>query len=247
MITYDVEFRRVAYFPTTLRTYCMKGLLMVSCWDDMQVKVVDLISGQMKYILEKNEPHESRHETPSGGLHASVKAICAGADFIAVGYEWQRYIKACPLRVYNITTGERIHCLPANGASPQCLAIHDEDRLLFASSAHQKGVSVFCLDHGTKLYTIPCKEKVVDFTLRKSSYLLYVRSNLNGYVGYFSGKDLIHSTSRQATVGLTVWDFSIDDEIKSSDSDSHSGGQETKIQLKSGRVQKRAKKRASRI
>lgn len=230
---YEIPFQRVAYFPSTLCAHCHGGRLMVSCWDDMQLKVVDLESGSELYTLERDEEHESRHITTIGGLHASVKVIAVGAEYIAVGYEWQRYIKACPLRVYDTTSGQRVHCLAANGSSPKCLAIHDEDKLLFSTAHNQKEVRVYCLQHGTKLYSLPCFEKVVDFTLRKEDNTLYVRSNAAGFAP---------SGSR---VTVALWDFN--DTAGLAEGNVDGDHNEKGVVVINGKVQKPFKKKASRI
>ena len=233
--SYEIPFTRIAYFPSTLCAHCHGGRLMVSCWDDMQLKVVDLQSGRELYTLERDEEHESRHITSIGGLQSSVKAIAVGVDYIAVGYEWQRYIKACPLRVYDTSSGERVHCLAANGASPKCLAIHDDDKLLFSTAHNQKEVRVYCLQQGTKLYSIPCFEKVIDFTLRMENNTLYVRSNA---AGFCCGHSL--------NVNVTLWDFNDTDSTAAGNDGGGGRGAEGVVMIQ-GKVQKPAKKRASRI
>jgi hypothetical protein len=173
---YVIPFGRVAYFSTTLRTHCSSGSdasLLVSCWDDMQLKVVDLFSGRERFVLERNE--ECEGSSGEGGLHASVTCIATSSetcgdgrvemDYIAVGYEWQRYIKACPLRVYCGRTGGRLHCLAANGCSPKWLQISPPLsassssspalRLLFSAGKDQKEVRVWDLLRGTRLFSIP--------------------------------------------------------------------------------------------
>jgi WD40 repeat protein len=210
---YEIAFERVAYFPNTLKAHSRGEFLMVSCWDDMQLKVVDLMSGNELYVLEKNEETESRCESSVGGLCATVKALCIGKDYIAVGYEWQRYIKASPLRVYDTNTGERIHCLAANGASPLCLAIHDQDKLLFSAAANAKEVRVWNMVDGTRLYSLPCIQKVIDFTLRPENNTLYVRTNSTGFTFWSSnGPRMIESDVCDQTTSCVLWDFNNDDD-----------------------------------
>ncbi|CAE7408169.1 unnamed protein product, partial [Symbiodinium microadriaticum] len=205
---YDIPFVRVAYFSSTLRTYTHESLLMVSCWDDMQLKVLDLLSGEELFVLEKNEESESLGSM--GGLQASVKCVAASAEHIAVGYEWQRFIKACPLRVYSTRTGERLHCLAANGASPKCLAIHAGHQLLFSSAEHQKEVRVWSLEHGTRLYSLPTTTpdlKVVNFVFRPADSMAGDGSGLDGSVL------LIRSNA----MGYTPHSMRLDDELPARD------------------------------
>lgn len=186
---YDVPFGRVSYFPSTLYVHAMgsgsDARLLLSCWDDMEVKVVELISGVLKTTLHQDESQS-----------ATVKCIASSDKFIVVGFEWQRYIKLPPLCVYD-SKGERLHQM-GSGATPKQLQIYDN--VLFSVAENAKEMRVWCLESGARLYSVPFDAKIVWFSFRE--YRLYVAANSTGHI--FSHNDL---TSTRNLIDVTVWSF----------------------------------------
>ena len=188
--TYEISFSRVSYFPNTLYVRTMgsgdASLLLISCWDDMNVKMVKLHSGALVATLHQTDDH-----------NASVKCIASNDRFIAVGFEWQRYLKLSPLCIYN-SSGERLHQLAANGASPKQLQINND--ILFSIAEHAKEVRIWSLESGERLYSVPAVSKVVWFAFREEQ--LYIATNASGVV-FNTGL-----TDQRKDINLTVWDYS---------------------------------------